>query len=345
MQFHYAARDGVCGDGRGMLRAEGTWWSTTSGTFTDLSTCSAGPVRAVITRDGNDVLRIQLVAGPLTRIEGVTDLGAVPAAEAGQYFVQLARTLEGRAARSAVLAAAVADSANVGDALLGIARDAEKPRELRSSALTWGARRGDVATLIALTERNDDPWLAGEAASALARVQDPRARVQLRRLVESRNTPEAARVRMIGALGGSDATAADAAALRNAYPHFTDRERTAAIQAVAAVGDAASRAFLLARARDAAESMEVRRAALQRGAATGIRAADLATLFDGVPERELRLAILDALATNGSRVALDKLASVAESTGDVTVRRRAITKLADTGDPRSKRLLETLAGR
>ena len=55
VQFHFAARAGVCGDGRGMLRIDGGYWSTSYGNFSDMTTCAAGPVRAVIAKDGGEV--------------------------------------------------------------------------------------------------------------------------------------------------------------------------------------------------------------------------------------------------------------------------------------------------
>src|SRR6185295_18132411 len=98
VQFHFAARAGVCGDGRGMLRIDGGYWSTSYGNFSDMSACSAGPIRAVLAKDGGEVIRIQTVAGPLTAVADATDLGAVNANEAAKYFLDLARKLEGRPA-------------------------------------------------------------------------------------------------------------------------------------------------------------------------------------------------------------------------------------------------------
>jgi hypothetical protein len=386
VQLHYAARTGVCGDGRGLLRIDGGFWTTTSGSYSDLTSCAAGPVRALLTKDGSTVIRIQLVAGPLSPVPGATDIGAVSAADAARYFLDLARTLEGRPARSAILAAAIADSADVGDQFLAIARDVNKARELRSSALTWAARRAGVAgsermatsldaiardvnerqamrttalsglaglegsagvsALMRLTERTDDPWLLGQSADALSRSNDARVRPHLRKLLDNKSTPEASRVKVITALGNTDGTVSDAAALRAAYPQFSERERSAAITAVANIGDRASVSWMLDRAKDPAESMLLRRAAAQRAARAGAKASELATLYDAVIERTLREALVDALAEDGSRPALDKLLAIAQETAsDATVRRRAITKLGESGDPRAKDLLQTLISR
>ncbi|HKS06037.1 MAG TPA: HEAT repeat domain-containing protein [Gemmatimonadaceae bacterium] len=386
VQFNFAARSGVCGDGRQLLRVDGGYWTTTYGSYNDMTTCAPGPVRAVVSKDRGDVIRIQLVAGPLVNVQDAADLGRVSGADAARYFIDLANRLEGRPARTAVLAASLADSADVADALLAIARNPDRARELRSSALSWASRRAGVAgasrmatslnsiatdpnerqtmrasalnglstleggagvsALIALSDRTDDAWLAGEAADALSRTNDARVRPQLRRLLDNRSTPEASRVRVISALGNTDGTVRDAEALRAAYPRFTERERTAALGAIGNIGDRASISWLLDRAKDPAEGMTLRRGAAQRAARAGARASDLALLYDAVIERQLREVIVDALAEDGSRPALDKLLSIAETTSsDMNVRRRAISKLGESGDPRAKPLLESIIGR
>ncbi|HYV98043.1 MAG TPA: hypothetical protein VE967_11350 [Gemmatimonadaceae bacterium] len=386
VQFHFAARNGVCGDGRGTLRIDGGYWSTSYGNFSDMSTCTVGPVRALVTKDGGDVIRLQFVAGPLTPAQGATDIGAVGANEAARYFLSLASKIEGRPARSAILGIALADSADLGDDLLALARDPNRSRDLRSSALTWAARRAGpsgadrmataldaiardinerqamrtsalnglaglegpagVAALMRLTERTDDAWLLGEAADALSRSNDARVRPQLRKLLENKSTPEASRVKVINALGNSDGTVRDAAAVRAAYPQFTDKERNAAVSAVANVGDRASVTWLLERAKDPAEAMNIRHNAIQRAARAGAKAPELSALYDAVIERQLREVIVDALAEDGSKPALDKLLTIAQNSSlDGNVRRRAITKLGESGDPRAKDLLQTIINR
>ena len=388
VQFHFAARDGVCGDGRGMLRVESSTWVTSSGTFTDWTRCEPGPVRATVTKDGDEIVRIQFVAGPLSVAPGAMDLGAIGSAEAARYFLSLATRLEGRAARSAVLGAAIADSADVTDPLLAIARDANRARELRNTALSWAARRAGgagaagaagmassleamardanerramrstainslvsieggagVAVLMRLTEAEADAWLSGAAADALVRTSDARVRPQLRRLIERVQTPEASRVRMITALGNSDGSARDAEFLRTSYARFSEKERAAALTAIGNIGDRASITWMLARATDPAELISLRRSAVQRASRAGARTSELAALYEVVPERDLRILVIDALAEDGSKPAMDKLLAVATSNADVQVRRRAITRLGESGDPRAKDLLQEIVGK
>jgi HEAT repeat protein len=348
VQLNYRARPGVCGDGRAMLRIENGFSVSTYGSYSDFTSCANGPVRALILRDGSQILRIQLVAGPLQTVPDAADIGTVSAAEAARYFIELGKRVDGRVARSAILAATLADSADLVDGLAAIASDSDRPRDLRRSAvngLVNVSANGGVPALIRFSDRTDDVWLASSAIDALARTNDARARTQLRKVLETTNTAEPMRVRAITAFGGSDATARDAAYLRGAYPKYSERERSAALTAVANVGDQASIAWMLDRARDPAESMSLRRSAVQRAARAGARAGDLAKLYDGVIERELRDAIVDALADDGSRAATDKLLAVARSTDDARVRRHAVTKLGELGDARARDLLKTIVDR
>jgi hypothetical protein len=281
----------------------------------------------------------------------------------------------------------LADSADISDALLAIARDGDKARDLRNAALTWASRRAGiggaekmasqldaiardvneretmrssamsglagleggagVAVLIRLSDRTDDAWLAGEAADALSRSNDTRARPQLRKLLDNSATPEASRVKVIAALGNSDGSVRDAEALRKAYPRFSEKERGAALTALGNIADRTSVTWMLARVKDHAETMALRRSAVQRAERAGARASDFTALYDdpAIIEYELRSAIINALATDGSKPAVDKLLAIAQSNAEARVRKLAVTKLSESGDPRAKALLQSIVDR
>jgi HEAT repeat protein len=137
----------------------------------------------------------------------------------------------------------------------------------------------------------------------------------------------------------------DAEFLRTAYARFTEKERASALTAIGNIGGRANVSWLLVRVNDAAEPMALRRTAVQRATRAGVTTTELSALYETVPERDLRLLIVEALADDGSRAAMDKLFAVAGGTADVQVRRRAITRLSESGDPRAKDLLERLVGR
>ncbi len=139
VEFSFAGRPGVCGDGRTFVRIDNDFWM---GNVNDnaRSHCEPGPVRVVIVRVDGEAIRVESFVGPLAHDSSSSDLGRVAAAEAATYLMQLASSAEGRVARDALSAAALADSAQITRQLLAIARDQAKSRELRRSALSWAVR-------------------------------------------------------------------------------------------------------------------------------------------------------------------------------------------------------------
>ena len=154
MQFTFAARPGVCGNGRtlhpdgseqhhGSVNYNGTFY----GNFNDgmrADPCVAGPVRVVIDRADKLPLSVQTYVGPPdSTLRGVTDLGRVRAQDAADYLLSLASKVDGRAGRDALFPAMLADSANTSAALVAIAKNTALPRETRRSALSYMGRSTD----------------------------------------------------------------------------------------------------------------------------------------------------------------------------------------------------------
>ncbi|MBC7895000.1 MAG: hypothetical protein H7066_06290, partial [Cytophagaceae bacterium] len=143
VQFSFASRPGVCGDGKTYIRTDTDSWYGSMNDFTRSQPCETGAVRVVVVKAGSEVIKLEPYAGPVAVAPEATDLGRVSAADAVAYLGTLARGGEGRVAREALLPLALADSASVSPILLELARDQARPRELRRSALSWlGRRRG-----------------------------------------------------------------------------------------------------------------------------------------------------------------------------------------------------------
>jgi HEAT repeat protein len=141
VEFHFAARSGVCGDGRYYIRTDNDSWI---GSWSDAmrpAPCDGGPVRVVLVRADREPVRLETFVGPLTHDSSASDVGRVSAQEAAAYLLGIARANEGRVARDALLPASLADSASVVAPMLAIARDQTKARELRRSALGYATRR------------------------------------------------------------------------------------------------------------------------------------------------------------------------------------------------------------
>jgi HEAT repeat protein len=184
VQFTYAAREGVCGNGRTFIRVNDNTWHG-SGGWSDSErreTCDQGPVRVVLDRAGREVVSLQTYAGPVPDAQsGITDIGRVRAADAAAYLLGLAERAEGRVSRDAIFPAVIADSVDPNPRLLVIAQNQNAARETRRTAISWLARPFDqreravagVATvLVAIARDEDDNQSVRESAlRSLARLE------------------------------------------------------------------------------------------------------------------------------------------------------------------------------
>ena len=145
VQFTFAARPGVCGNGRSYYSINGSsWYGTINDNTMRSDPCQPGPVRVVLGRAGKEVVDVNVFVGPVQPSPaGTTDLGAVPGREAADYLLSLAARTDGRPGRDAIGPAMLADSAVVTPQLLAIARDQSRSRETRSSAISWLSRAGE----------------------------------------------------------------------------------------------------------------------------------------------------------------------------------------------------------
>lgn len=146
----FTARPGVCGNGGTMISTgRGSYVGSHSRNREWENDCESGPVRVSLTVVDGRVMSVRAYVGGRWRAatERVTDLGNVPAPAAADFLMRIAATAAGRAARDAIFPATLADSANVWPAMIGIAKDEDRPREARRSAIFWlGQAAGDEVT-------------------------------------------------------------------------------------------------------------------------------------------------------------------------------------------------------
>jgi HEAT repeat protein len=142
VRFSFASREAVCGNSSGMLSVGGSNYVIMSGMNTGDS-CERGPVHVVFTRARGLTTFVETFAGPRDpAVPNARDLGRVGARDASQYLFAMAANGEGRPARDALVPAVLADSAEIFTPLLALIRDANRPREIRSSAISWLGRAG-----------------------------------------------------------------------------------------------------------------------------------------------------------------------------------------------------------
>ena len=182
VQFTFAARAGVCGNGRTFINVMGNTWVGSWNDSDRRELCDEGPVRVVIDRAGREVVSVSSFVGPDSASkEGITDLGRVRTRDASEYLLGLAERAEGRVSRDAILPAVLADSVDVTPRLLLIAKNQNSARETRRSAISWLARPLDAreravndvaAALVTIaSDEDDNQSVRQQALRSLARLE------------------------------------------------------------------------------------------------------------------------------------------------------------------------------
>ncbi len=265
VQFAYASRAGVCGDGRSWFTTgSGSWYGNVSvmnagpvasaGDAGVQAECARGPVRVTLVRLAREIVDVRVQVGPLTPDERAHNLGIVSAGEASRYLLGMAATLDGKPGRAALLPAMLADSSNASEALTAIASDRDRSRETRRSAISWLAR--DAANTPAANtasralagiarDANEAQTVRSAAVSALARLESASAITELVAFLEDDGDLWLAR-QAAEPLGRSTAAPAREA-LRRAVsrPALNDEVRAAAITALMTTYPTASDAAML----------------------------------------------------------------------------------------------------
>jgi len=193
VQFTFAGRPGVCGNGRSFIQVAGNSWYGSWNDGDRRDPCTEGPIRVVLDRAGRDVVSIATFVGPVPEpTSGVADLGKVRTRDAMEYLLTLAERAEGRVSRDAVLPAVLADSVDPTPRLLALARNQNAARETRRTAIGWLARPFDssdrsvteVANLLVQISKddNENQNVRQQALRTLARLEHGAGTSQLMEL-------------------------------------------------------------------------------------------------------------------------------------------------------------------
>lgn len=237
----------------------------------------------------------------------------------------------------------------VTSALVRIATDGADNSDVRTRAVSVlaGLDRGQgIPALMELSRSSSDAWLASRAMQSLARSGDPRAREYLRTALRGRSLSDDLASTAVRGMGGSYATASDAAFLREVYASLPGaKSKNSVFSAVAEIGGADNRQWLLARARDANEDADVRRRALSAARKAGAEMSELVSLYDAVGDQQMKQSLISLYGSSSERPAVDKLIAIAQTETDRTLRRRAISRLSKSDDPRVKQVLQEIVER
>ena len=311
VQFTYAARPGVCGNGRTYYSINGSmWFGSMNDNVLRSDPCQPGPVRVVLGRAGKEVVDVNTYVGPSQSAPGATDLGAVPAREAAEYLLTLAARVDGRPGRDAITPAMLADSASVTPQLLAIARDQSRARETRSSAISWLNRAADERGGVSPSQlakalgeiardENDNQQVRQSALNVLSRQENGEG---IPALIEiSRTTPDI----------------------------WLGKQTLATL---ARSGDPRARTYLRTAVQRDDLNDEMRIAAIRgigRDFATSQDAEFLRTLYAKLPSERAKEAVLESMAEMGGTANAKWLMTIAANNDESQRLRRRAVQLTD----------------
>lgn len=157
----FASAPGVCGNGRGNISVRKGDKSTFFGSGDVRSKewedeCEPGPVRVSLDLDGGRVVAVRAYVGGVWRGRPTLDLGTVAPAQATDYLLGIAEHGEGKPSSDAIFPATIAEGAVVWPRLLKIAKDDERPRKVRESAIFWVSQAAGEEATRGLQEVVDD---------------------------------------------------------------------------------------------------------------------------------------------------------------------------------------------
>lgn len=347
VRLEYAARPGVCGNGRDMVAYRHAMFARSFeswGTWSGVS-CVPGPMRVTVSVSRGTPTQVRTQVGgawPVTE-EHVTDLGIVLSRDAAAYFLSLVPALEHESGRDRLLLPAVlAADAPIIEPLLALARDHDRTDRTRRQAIQWLGLADDGAGVTALLELSSDPSseIRRETVFWLGQTGDPRAIRRLHQVIEDKSEETRVRSHAIFSLANGDhADAKEFQYLRSIYPRLDDDHlREAVFQAMAQ--DDAGGTWLTQRARDASETIDVRKKALfwagQRGET---HTADLVAVYREAHESSLREHAIFVLSQREDDAATDALIRIAREDDDRQMRSKALFWLAQKHDPRVVKLI------
>jgi HEAT repeat protein len=154
VRMTFAAREGVCGNGRNNI----SWHQNDSDSRDGWSSdCDAGPVRIALEVQNGAVLTVHTYVGGRWRevSRRTTELGTVSSRQAAEYFLDLAES--SRDVKGDVLVPAlIADSFTAWPQLLRIGKNTSIRSSVRKQAIFWLSQEASEQATRGLTEIAED---------------------------------------------------------------------------------------------------------------------------------------------------------------------------------------------
>jgi HEAT repeat protein len=232
------------------------------------------------------------------------------------------------------------------DLLLDLAhRNPDPDPEVREQAVFWLSQvQGEEAldALEAILQESSKPEVQERAIFAISQHGSDRAAAILRRYAERADAPRDLREHAIVWLAHSRTGEGDY--LMSLYERLEDAElKEHALFGIAQTGSEQSRSWLMQRAMDSSESIEVRKNALFWAAQMGaLGIGDLQRLYETLSDAEVREQVIFVAGQSAEEGAVDFLMEVARDEEDPELREQAIFWLGQSDDPRVAEFLLSL---
>jgi HEAT repeat protein len=243
--------------------------------------------------------------------------------------------------RKAVFLISQKRSAETADVLMDLARN-DPDREVREQAVFWlsqvpGERTLELLSSILRDSR--DANLQDKALFAISQHQGERGAEVLREYATREGAPEKLREQAIFWLG-QRRSAASAEFLRDLYPKLRSQQlKDKVIFSLSQQRGIGNDRWLMDRALDTREPIELRKQALFWASQMGGDIDQLVQLYNRMPDREVRNHLIFIYSQRRERAAVDKLLDIARSDRDSELRKQAIFWLSQSRDPRAQQFL------
>jgi len=223
------------------------------------------------------------------------------------------------------------------------ADDAGPGDGLQAAATGALAMLKDDAGVPALMDlaRNGGESVRKAAVFWLGQSDAPQARALVRSVIDNGRETDAVRGSAIFALGqGENETSDDAAFLRSAFDRLeSPRLKDRILMVVSQGDDAEGPRWLLDRARDERQPLEVRRKAVFWAGQGHAPVADIVSLYRSVQEPRLREHVIFVLSQRDEESAVDALMNIARNDESRAMRSKALFWLAQKNDPRVTKMI------
>jgi hypothetical protein len=201
VQVVFPSRPATCGDGRSVIanvlgrsnsyRGDEQHWG---GDGWSDRPCVHGPARVVASVDGRQVTRLRTFVGPVPSASADTKTIMATAGDAAAWLGVLAEHATGRVASDAMLPLVIADASEPWPILLRVARDENRPRDVRRTALTWLANGvNDHLGIADAHDDSDDDEMRSQAVFVLSQRPKTESVPELIELARSSKHPSARR--------------------------------------------------------------------------------------------------------------------------------------------------------